>query len=104
MLRYLIAMFIKVLFDIVSFVILTISFIFLYAILTYSADIIYGRETVNFGFKLHDAMNIAIGNAETDLDNWKFLDWAIFIAFIVVLTIILFNLIIAIVSDTFNIY
>lgn len=70
MLRYLIAMFIKVLYDIISFVILTLSFIYLYAVLTYSADQIYGRETVNFGIKLHDAMNIVIGNAETDLENW----------------------------------
>ena len=104
MLRYLIAMFVRILYDIISFIILTLSFIYLYAALTYLSDRIYKREMVNFGIKLHDAMNIIIGNAETDLDNWKFLDWAIFISFIIILLVIMFNLIIAIISETFTEY
>ena len=47
---------------------------------------------------------MALGSYEMNNDHWKALDWLIFIFSAITLTIVMLNLIIAIVGNTFNTY
>ena len=103
-LRYLIAMVLNVAKDVAGFTILAGCFTYIYAAMIYGSDRFYSRAQDTFGHKITIAVDMALGTYEMNTNEWYALDWCIFIFSVLTLTIVMLNLIIAIVGNTFNTY
>ena len=90
--------------DVAGFTILACCFTYIYAAMIYGSDRYYQRPTEPFSKKIALAVDMALGSYEMNNDHWKALDWLIFIFSAITLTIVMLNLIIAIVGNTFNTY
>lgn len=106
-LRYLIEMVLNIYLDIRAFLALITMFILIYSVGLMEIDGINGKEEreswQSFEDKLKQGVVLAFGDWEVG-DEWTYWNWILFLFGAVTFTIMLLNLIIAIVSKTFDDY
>lgn len=103
-LRYLIEMIIQIYWDIIAFLVVITIFILIYSIGLLGIDEINNSADSTFKDKVKLGIELALGNWDNIPENWTNWNWLLFIGSNVTFTIILLNLIIAIVSKTFDDY
>lgn len=104
-LRYLIEMIIKIYGDIIAFLFIIILFINIYSIgLLGIDDINKVEEKDSFKDKVKVGLELALGDWDNIPDEWNDWNWFLFLCSNITFTIMLLNLIIAIVSKTFDDY
>lgn len=103
--RHLTAMIVKVYYDIFTFLTFFLGYLFIYGFLNTANQINYVKnpnERISYIDSVVAGFNIAFANY--DIENYHVLDWILFFATIITITIIMLNVIIAIVSNTFKKY
>lgn len=104
-LRYLIEMVLKIYKDIVSFLVIIVLFIQVNGMALMGIDDINAVEgEISFTEKVKIGLELALGNWDDIPKEWNEWNWLLFLVSSITFTIILLNLIIAIVSKTFDDY
>lgn len=101
-LRYLIEMVLKIYSDIRAFLVIMLIFGLIYSVGLISIDSILVRNDTVYLNKLKIAANLALGSWDEIPEYWTSWDWAVFLVSTITFSVILLNLIIAIVSRTFE--
>lgn len=103
-LRYLIEMVLKIYLDIRAFLTIISLFVLVYGVALIGVDRINAvQEPGNIQEKLKIGAELGLGNWDVG-DDWNYWNWGLFIFSAITFTVILLNLIIAIVSATFEEY
>lgn len=104
-LRYLIEMIIKIYVDIIAFLVIITLFVFIYTIGLLAVDEVNQvAEGENVITKFKVGIELSLGNWDNIPEEWNTWNWGLFILSNITFTIMLLNLIIAIVSKTFDDY
>lgn len=101
-LRYLIEMVLKIYSDIGAFLIIMFIFGLIYSVSLISVDAILQKDDSIYLEKLKIAANLALGTWDDIPEDWTSWDWLVFLVSTITFSVILLNLIIAIVSRTFE--
>lgn len=103
--RHLASMMIRTYIDIIPFTVFLVCYMIVYALLQFLNFLIYEKsyEGQSFGLWMMTGIDIAFGNWNIDPD-WPFFRWFLFLFTIFTVSIMMLNVIIAIVSATYDEY